>query len=469
MAPTTADVMEAVARMQAPSRTLRECAEAYRAHAVPMGTAGPETILEEARRIVDGDRRQDYGHPSENHGMTAALWTAYLGVDVTARDVCLLNILQKVSREGSGAPKRDNLVDIAGFARNAEIVSQVAEGGVDPAAPGGDRTVLWVAPGDDVAQSIRESIARHGLRTTGGVPHTGTIQSERSDPNLYETLREGLGLPVRFSEVGLWGSRLDNEAPNKSSIGSLVVCDDTLAAIIGVDGPLDIKIREFRGMSLTVTQRQLSWASPGDARNCLKARWPREYERSLRGNGPPMAPRTGSIESLDAAVQAEGGHNVTGEALKDIPEVPAEIVDGLTMPVVPGDPPLKAPVRFAGKERWGRSLREMAPSESSAGCLVRTHGGILCMVLGGLDEFQIATVRIWKGLRTRTASYNLHWASPDEVDAFVRDLAARRAPDAATYVTAPEPTTPEEMFPGATPSPAFPRDAVDAAEERGRT
>lgn len=81
------------------------------------------TILTEATNIVDGARRQSYGTPQENHGRTAALWSAYLGGkrEITARDVCMLNILQKVSRDRF-APKRDNLVDIAGYARNAELV-----------------------------------------------------------------------------------------------------------------------------------------------------------------------------------------------------------------------------------------------------------------------------------------------------------------------------------------------------------
>lgn len=84
-------------------------------------TVAPETVLAEAARVVDGPRRDDYGTPSENHGRTAAMWSAYLGVPITARQVCMLNILQKISRDAHAA-KRDNLVDIAGYVRNAELV-----------------------------------------------------------------------------------------------------------------------------------------------------------------------------------------------------------------------------------------------------------------------------------------------------------------------------------------------------------
>lgn len=90
----------------------------------PKGKPDIATVLEEAAQIVDGPRRETYGDPKENHARTAALWNAYLtsGPEfvLTARDVCMLNILQKISRDRH-CPKRDNLVDIAGYARNAEL------------------------------------------------------------------------------------------------------------------------------------------------------------------------------------------------------------------------------------------------------------------------------------------------------------------------------------------------------------
>jgi hypothetical protein len=95
----------------------------------------PGTVLEEAARIVGGSRNEAYGDPAGNHGTTAEMWTAYLrrrgylaeGARVDARDVCWLNTLQKASRDAFDR-RRDNLVDTAGYMRNAELVS-------DPAAP----------------------------------------------------------------------------------------------------------------------------------------------------------------------------------------------------------------------------------------------------------------------------------------------------------------------------------------------
>lgn len=88
-----------------------------------------ETVLEEAARVVDGPRMQDYGHPLDNHSGTAAHWTTHLkqrgllveGAELTPEDVCWMNIYQKGSRD-TNAPKRDNWTDTAGYARNIEKV-----------------------------------------------------------------------------------------------------------------------------------------------------------------------------------------------------------------------------------------------------------------------------------------------------------------------------------------------------------
>lgn len=90
-----------------------------------------ETVLEQAARIVDGPRREMYGHPKENHACTADLWTTYLrrrglladSANLDAHDVTMLNVLQKVSRDAN-TRQRDTLVDIAGYVRNAEIVDE---------------------------------------------------------------------------------------------------------------------------------------------------------------------------------------------------------------------------------------------------------------------------------------------------------------------------------------------------------
>lgn len=85
-------------------------------------------ILEEADKIIHGDRNMDYGHPLENHGFTAALWNVYLtemtkrGKSIGPEEVCWMNILQKISRQ-MFKNKRDNLTDVAGYAGNIEMIN----------------------------------------------------------------------------------------------------------------------------------------------------------------------------------------------------------------------------------------------------------------------------------------------------------------------------------------------------------
>lgn len=79
-----------------------------------------ETVLQEASRITSSDRNKTYGPPRDNHTRTAELWSAYLGVPITYRQVCWMNVLQKASRDAN-APGRDNLVDGCGFLRNIEM------------------------------------------------------------------------------------------------------------------------------------------------------------------------------------------------------------------------------------------------------------------------------------------------------------------------------------------------------------
>ena len=83
-----------------------------------------DSPLKLAVRAVYGERNFSYGEPRINHERTAQLWSAYLGIKVTPRQVCMMNILQKISRDRHREIP-DNLVDIAGYAENAHLCWQV--------------------------------------------------------------------------------------------------------------------------------------------------------------------------------------------------------------------------------------------------------------------------------------------------------------------------------------------------------
>ena len=76
-------------------------------------------ILEEAASLVDGDRAMDYGHPKKDFERVALMWSAILGTDIEPDQVPLCMIALKLSRQ-THKPKRDNIVDIAGYARTIE-------------------------------------------------------------------------------------------------------------------------------------------------------------------------------------------------------------------------------------------------------------------------------------------------------------------------------------------------------------
>lgn len=78
-----------------------------------------ESILEEAQRLTHGDRNKDYGHPLDDYTRTAALASALLAhklkEPIQAHEMALLMICVKLSRQVN-SPKRDNMVDAAGYA-----------------------------------------------------------------------------------------------------------------------------------------------------------------------------------------------------------------------------------------------------------------------------------------------------------------------------------------------------------------
>lgn len=84
-------------------------------------TLPQESILQEAERLVNGDRQQSYGDATESFERIADFWHTYLKAKlkdtehISAKDVASMMILMKVSRSVT-SDKRDNWVDIAGYA-----------------------------------------------------------------------------------------------------------------------------------------------------------------------------------------------------------------------------------------------------------------------------------------------------------------------------------------------------------------
>ncbi len=85
-----------------------------------------QSILVEASRLVTKDRQDDYGHPEDDFKRIATIWSTLLGdnlkEDLTPVHVASMMIALKLSRSAF-KNKRDNWIDIAGYAHCADVCS----------------------------------------------------------------------------------------------------------------------------------------------------------------------------------------------------------------------------------------------------------------------------------------------------------------------------------------------------------
>ena len=84
-----------------------------------------QNILEEANELVNGARQASYGHPLDDFSRTAGMISAMLAhklkEPISAEEIGLIMCCVKISRQINRA-KRDNLVDLAGYACTVEMV-----------------------------------------------------------------------------------------------------------------------------------------------------------------------------------------------------------------------------------------------------------------------------------------------------------------------------------------------------------
>lgn len=126
-----------------------------------------KSILEEAAEIVNGDRVKDYGDSNEMLDRISELWQPVLDncvyldtagepyIAMNPRHVALCLIQLKVAREVH-APKRDNAVDIAGY---AEILGRASAAEIESARED-DRTHCDLMKVVDANAAIDDFISR---------------------------------------------------------------------------------------------------------------------------------------------------------------------------------------------------------------------------------------------------------------------------------------------------------------------
>jgi|TARA_R100001460_G_scaffold68632_2_gene109175 hypothetical protein len=71
--------------------------------------------LDEAIKLVGGQRHIDYGDKVDNHNNIAKLWSSYLDVNITAHDVAIMMCLLKIARTKLGKPTADTYIDASAY------------------------------------------------------------------------------------------------------------------------------------------------------------------------------------------------------------------------------------------------------------------------------------------------------------------------------------------------------------------
>lgn len=90
------------------------------------GIIKEESILQEADRILNGERDADYPDPVENFKHIAAIASAILKKDLTDEECCVVMLAVKLARENY-KHKRDNIVDGVAY---MDILSRIKENNI---------------------------------------------------------------------------------------------------------------------------------------------------------------------------------------------------------------------------------------------------------------------------------------------------------------------------------------------------
>lgn len=72
-------------------------------------------ILNEASRLIEGERDETYGTPLTNHKRIALLWQVVLGTEISPAEVAICMALVKVARLVETPNHQDSFIDAAAY------------------------------------------------------------------------------------------------------------------------------------------------------------------------------------------------------------------------------------------------------------------------------------------------------------------------------------------------------------------
>lgn len=152
-----------------------------------------DSILLEAEDLTNGARQRDYGHPLDDYRKVAGLWSIVLDTPVSPSQAVMCMICVKLSRE-LNRPKRDNRVDMAGYANCLDKIEQRLAASPEPTAM-------------TLEALLREAIAEADaeIETKAAKPrsHPGVV-TICSEADLFEGIESGRIVPVPIPKQAKW-------------------------------------------------------------------------------------------------------------------------------------------------------------------------------------------------------------------------------------------------------------------------
>jgi hypothetical protein len=100
--------------------------------AAAAGNKASQTILDEAKNIISGPRRESYGHPTPNHQAIATLWNAFLdnrrvfGMSgpLSPQEVATMMCLLKIARLQYTPDHADSLLDAISYLALVDVMNE---------------------------------------------------------------------------------------------------------------------------------------------------------------------------------------------------------------------------------------------------------------------------------------------------------------------------------------------------------
>lgn len=99
--------------------------------AIQPSTDPENSALTEAHGLVHGDRNASYGHPYDDYSRSVGIFREWTGIEMTPSQGAMFMMAVKMSRLIESPDKRDNIVDLAGYAECYRMIRQMegADGG----------------------------------------------------------------------------------------------------------------------------------------------------------------------------------------------------------------------------------------------------------------------------------------------------------------------------------------------------